>query len=108
MKRPDPGRGMRAAALVLPWASVVLALALVGAPVLAEDTVGRDRGRPTSERDGTRQRVSPGDAPSSRREASRLRNPDEGPPTVPNRAPEVINQVPVPLPTPAGAAPPRP
>jgi hypothetical protein len=99
---------MCTAALVLPWASAVFALALVGAPVFAEETVGQDRGRPSSERDGSRQRVSPGEAPSSRRESSRLRNPDEDPPTVPNRAPEVINQVPVPLPTPAGAAPPRP
>jgi hypothetical protein len=59
--------------------------------------------RPTSERGTTRQTVQPGEAPSSRRQPSRIRNAEEPPPTVQNRAPEVMIRTPPTLPPAQGA-----
>jgi hypothetical protein len=55
-----------------------------------------ERTRNASGRDTARQTVPPGQSPSSRREPSRVRNQDEPPPTVPNRAPEVVTPPPSP------------
>jgi hypothetical protein len=76
-------------------ATVMLVALMIGMAEAAE------RARPASERGTARQSVAPGQVPSSRREPSRIRNPDEAPPTVPNRAPEVVAP---PTPPPAGGA----
>ncbi len=60
----------------------------------------QERQRSASERDAGRQTVQPGQAPSSRRQPSRVGNADEPAPTVQNRAPEVVGPRPVPMPTP--------
>jgi len=82
-------------------AIVVVSLLALG--VAASD----NRQRSSSERDASRQTVQPGQAASSRREPSRLRNEDEPAPTVQNRAPEVIGPRPTPVPAPASIPPNR-
>jgi len=78
--RPAGGRLHDRRGLVM----MVLFLLLFGAAEAAEWT------RPVAERGTARQTVPPGQTPSSRREPSRVRNQDEPPPTVPNRAPEIV------------------
>lgn len=58
----------------------------------------QERQRGASERDSARQTVQPGQAPSSRREPSRVGNADEPAPTVQNRAPEIMVRPPTPVP----------
>lgn len=60
----------------------------------------QDRQRSASERETSRPTVQPGQAPSSRREPSRVSNPDEPAPTVQNRAPELMVRPPAPVPIP--------
>lgn len=75
--------------------------AIAVASLLALGVAAADQGqRSTSPRDASRQTVQPGQAPSSRREPSRIRNEDEPRPTVQNRAPEVMVRPPAPTPTP--------
>jgi hypothetical protein len=101
IQAPTPsalGRTARRVALV------AFATLLAAGPALAQE-------RPRSQADSrdpeargtTRQTVRPGQAPSSRREPSRVRE-DDATPKVQNRAPEVIAPLPQPLPAPAAGA----
>lgn len=81
----------------------LVTLAAVGTADAQQRPPSQVDSRDSEARGTTRQTTSPGQAPSSRREPSRLRE-DNATPTVQNRAPEVLLQrpetLPAPLPTP--------